>query len=97
MNNYIITQFFNDDIEDIDASCSKCGHSPIRRRDCDNIGCQEGYHDEYDDDPINFPIEGESFYKCSDCKGTGAIIWCPECGHEMTGEKIQWDEDHYYE
>lgn len=83
---------FDDDIEEIEATCPKCCHHPIKRKDCDNLGCNEGYCDEYDDDPINFPQEGECIYKCSECKGTGAVIWCPSCGADLTGMKIEWDE-----
>lgn len=83
---------FDDYVEEYEASCPKCGHFPLRRRDCDNIGCDEGYFDEADEDPINF-MPGESYLKCSECKGTGCVIWCPECGTDWTGHKFPEDED----
>lgn len=84
---------FDDDVEDIDAACPKCGHNPIRRRDCTNF-CDEGHIDESEDDAINF-MPGESYRKCSECLGTGVVIWCPKCWANLTGQKIEWDEDDY--
>jgi len=80
------------DYEHLEAACPKCGHEPIHRRDCDNIHCQEGEVDENDDDPINF-LPGESMISCSECKGTGCQIWCPECGADLTTEIIDFNED----
>lgn len=59
-------------------SCPKCGNT-MATRDCDVIGCDDGYIDEADDDPINF-MEGESYERCSECRGTGCHLWCRECG-----------------
>lgn len=84
---------FDDDVEDIEASCPKCNHYPLRSRDCTNF-CDDGYIDESEDDPINF-YPGESERKCSECLGTGAVIWCPNCGADLTGMKIEYDDDEY--
>lgn len=73
-----------DDYDIEDATCPKCGHSPLHSRSCTNW-CDEGYHDEYDEDPINCPEEGVSFYECDDCKGTGVEVWCPACGENLSG------------
>jgi len=82
----------SDDYEiDSEGSCPKCGHSPIHYRDCTNW-CDEGYFDESDDDPINF-IPDESYRRCDECKGTGVEVWCPKCGENLSGIKLQDDED----
>lgn len=78
------------DIED-NVSCPKCGHSPLHSRDCINF-CEEGFIDESDDDPINF-FPGESERACYECKGTGIERWCPSCGENLSGVKLEWDED----
>lgn len=70
---------------DDESSCRKCGHSPIHYRECTNW-CEEGYHDESDDDPINF-APGEAYIPCTECRGTGTEIWCPSCGMNLSGLK----------
>lgn len=85
----------DDDYEFDDLTCPKCGHSPLHSRTCSNLCCDDGYIDEYDDDPINF-MEGESFYKCNECKGTGIIRWCPKCGKDLTGHKFPDEDDYAY-
>jgi hypothetical protein len=84
----------NDDYEiEYDLACPKCNHSPIHSRDCINW-CNEGYMDEYDDDPINNPEEGVSLYACRECKGTGIERWCPKCGENLSGHHFEeWDEE----
>jgi len=88
---------FDDYIEDYDQSCPKCNHSPLRMKDCDRIGCEDGYLDEYEDDSINF-YPGEEYIECPECKGTGSIIWCPNCGEELSGHRFpEDDEDDFYD
>lgn len=78
------------DIES-DLTCPKCGHSPLHSRYCTNW-CDDGYHDEYDDDPINF-IPGESLIPCQECKGTGVERWCPGCGANLSGVHFHDDDE----
>lgn len=78
------------DIED-NGSCPKCGHRPLHSRDCNN-GCEDGFFDESDDDPINF-MPGESDRPCDECRGTGIERWCPSCGTNLSGIKIEWDNE----
>ena len=77
---------------DFERNCPKCGHNPIHYRDCMNLGCDEGYFDESDDDPINF-FPGEMISECSDCHGTGVEVWCPACGANLSGIDTNNDED----
>lgn len=77
-----------DDYELDDISCPKCGHDPIRYRDCNS--CDDGYIDEYDDDPINF-APGEEVTPCQTCKGTGIQRWCPGCGLDLSGVAVESD------
>ena len=72
-----------DDYELDDLTCPKCGHSPLHSRSC-NGWCNDGYLDEYDNDPINF-MPGEFVFACPDCKGTGIERWCPNCGEDLSG------------
>lgn len=61
--------------------CPKCGYVPIRWKNCDVIGCEDGYIDMYDEDPVFFsPGEMEM---CDECCGTGIVRWCPECGQDL--------------
>lgn len=81
-----------DDYEiDDECSCPKCGRNPIHRRDCTNF-CNEGYFDESDDDPINFS-PGESYEKCPECNGTGVEVWCPHCGANLSGVKLECEDE----
>jgi hypothetical protein len=82
----------SEEYEYYDQTCPKCGHSPLHLADCTRIGCEDGYLDEFDDDPINFPAQGEEFYPCPECHGTGAVVWCPKCGTDLTGFKFPEDE-----
>lgn len=66
-----------DDYELDDLACPACGHEPTHSRCCGE--CDDGYNDEYDDDPINF-TPGESLIRCAECHGTGIERWCPQCG-----------------
>lgn len=69
--------------DDYETACPHCGSEPTRRKDCDNILCDDGYEDMYDDDPINHPEPGEDLITCGDCHGTGRLHWCPKCGKDI--------------
>lgn len=84
----------SDDYEEYDRDCQKCGHYPLHIADCIRIGCDDGYCDEFYDDQINSPAEGENYYLCEECNGTGSIVWCPICGADLTGHKFP-DENDY--
>jgi len=74
--------------EDDENECPYCHHSPIRRRECTNIHCENGFEDMYEDDPINHPEPDQDLVKCSDCDGTGFEVWCPNCGHELSDKSF---------
>lgn len=77
-----------DDYEiETDLSCPKCGHDTLHSRDCTNLSCEDGYIDEYEDDPINF-APGEEERPCRECRGTGIERWCPKCGTNLSGFKF---------
>ncbi len=44
-------------------------------------GCDEGFFDEYDEDPINFS-PGESLIECEECHGEGGYLQCPSVDEE---------------
>jgi hypothetical protein len=77
---------------DYDAQCPECNHSPIHYRTCQNW-CEDGWIDDYDDDPINCPIPGLEFTRCDECRGTGIETWCPNCGENLSGIKIHDEEE----
>lgn len=60
--------------------CPHCGQAETRYRECDNLGCDDGFIDEYDDDPC-YALPGD-FSPCSECRGTGSVQWCPQCGND---------------
>jgi hypothetical protein len=70
------------DYEDDELQCPKCGNF-TRSRDCDNLFCNDGFIDLHEDDPLLFE-EGEEEV-CDECKGTGIIRWCPNCGEYLSG------------
>jgi hypothetical protein len=71
------------DYEFSDYSCPKCGHCPTHSRPCSCMFCDDGYIDEFDDDPINF-TPGEEMTMCRECFGSGVEHWCPECGLDIS-------------
>jgi predicted RNA-binding Zn-ribbon protein involved in translation (DUF1610 family) len=79
-----------------DVNCPKCGHHTVHSRRCSSIFCEEGYNDEHEYDPINFR-PGESMNRCEECKGTGHEWWCPSCGANLSGEKLEFPNEDEYE
>lgn len=71
-----------DDYEIEDCPCPHCGNEHLHVKSCDVIGCEDGYIDEYLEDPINF-APGDSERECMDCHGTGWLRWCPACGKDV--------------
>lgn len=51
-----------------------CG-SEMEWTECYSLGCDNGFVDEYDDDPINY-APGEEFSKCRVCDGKGGYYVC---------------------
>lgn len=78
-----MTDDYDDDdcFEDL-PPCPKCGSHETRSRHCSAFGCDDGYCDEADDDPINF-APGEEFSLCQECFGTGRERWCAACGCDI--------------
>ena len=63
-----------------DDECPSCRHHPTHIRDCDQMGCEEGYIDVSEEDYLE---EGTNYIKCRECNGTGIQHWCPKCGHDL--------------
>lgn len=66
------------EIDISDIPCGKCGHEPLHFRRCSAIGCEDGWIDESDYDPVNFAPGGE-LTRCDECF-QGIQRWCPKCG-----------------
>lgn len=49
-------------------------------------GCEEGYFDEYEDDPIN--EEPGTLSRCSECKGKGGWMVCGQCNAD--NPDVEW-------
>ena len=73
---------YDDDVEIDDRRCPFCGHGYTYRRECNEIGCEDGFIDAYDEDPINF-APGEEYERCPECHGRGYFHWCPACGKDI--------------
>lgn len=72
--------WIDDDItERYDIKCPKC-EGPMRQRECTSLGCDDGYYDGYEDDPLWYD-EGD-LVPCGECRGRGFFQWCPNpnCG-----------------
>lgn len=63
--------------------CQKCEGEWV---ECWN-GCEEGWVDEYDDDPINY-APGQEFRQCNQCHGNGGwtVCTCDASTEEVLGE-----------
>lgn len=77
-----------DDTMHEDEPCPKCGEYEVLSRHCDEIQCEDGWCDEYEDDPINYS-PGEKYTRCNECLGTGILRWCRKCGFDITAYEFQ--------
>jgi hypothetical protein len=59
------------------ATCKVCG-CILEWMDCWN-GCDDGYFDEYEDDPIN--ADPGDLRPCPECRGEGGFLECPNAEH----------------
>jgi hypothetical protein len=59
-----------------------CG-AEMEWHECSTIGCEEGFIDEYEDDPINYS-PGEEYARCATCDGEGGWWQCtnPSAHHQ---------------
>lgn len=78
---------FSDDYDIDDIVCPNC-RTQLHSRDCSQIGCNDGFIDAHNDDPLNYS-PGESYEKCGECHGTGIERWCPNCGWQWRGESLK--------
>jgi len=60
---------------DAEPVCTVCG-ADMEWEDCWN-GCDDGYFDLYDEDPINYAPD-EEYETCDICKGKGGYWVCPD-------------------
>lgn len=70
-----------DEYELEDTECPACGHSPIHASDCTVLGCEDGWVDRYDEDPLWYDQDKPE--RCDECYGTGILRWCPKCGFDL--------------
>ena len=73
----------DDDYEvDCEISCPKCGHTSTHSRECTEIGCEDGFINRYEEDPMWYDEDDEEI--CPECHGTGIERWCPSCGADLS-------------
>lgn len=77
----------NDEYEIEDLVCPECGHSPVHSRQCTEIGCEDGYVDRYEEDPLWYDENKPEM--CTECYGTGLERWCPKCGINLQRPDIR--------
>jgi hypothetical protein len=65
-------RFYDDD--QLGDPCPKC-EDLMLRRDCTGIGCNDGFYDGYEDDPLWY--DPGDLVRCGDCDGRGFFEWCP--------------------
>ena len=68
----------SDDYDLDDTPCPKCGRSPTHYRTCQELGCNDGRINQYEEDPLWYDPDDEDM--CMGCAGTGVEVWCPGCG-----------------
>lgn len=71
----------SDDYEICDEQCEKCGHWEVRRRECTELDCEDGYYHDCGEDCCCC-LHPEPNRACDECKGHGVLVWCPNCGWE---------------
>lgn len=76
------------DIDDI--PCPHCDNLFTHSRRCSEITCEGGFIDDSDEDYL---LPGTNIVECEECKGTGIERWCPHCGRNLSGIKIDYDEE----
>ena len=72
---------FDDETEFDEETCPKCGHYPSLARRCSVLGCDDGWINRYDEDPLWYDEDDEEM--CTECWGTGWQRWCPKCGFDL--------------
>lgn len=82
--------YMEPDYYDSDDSCPRCGHYPTRYRHCCELGCDDGFIDLYDEDPLWY--DPDDFEVCEACNGTGVQRWCPSCGLDLQQRQPKTDE-----
>ncbi len=66
--------FTVEDVPDDGPTCPVCG-GDLQWEDCCEIGCEDGFHDGYEKDPLWYD-EGD-FVRCETCHGKGGWWVCP--------------------
>lgn len=70
-----------DDIGIDDKPCPACHHPYTHRIDCAALGCDDGWIDRYEEDPLWY--DEDDLEMCEECGGYGNLWWCPKCGYDM--------------
>lgn len=65
-----------DEIDDDEEYCDVCG-TPLAWEDCHEPGCEAGYYDAYEEDPLWY--EPGDLERCPTCNGAGGWLYCPTC------------------
>ncbi|WP_439582978.1 hypothetical protein [Dyadobacter bucti] len=81
-----------DDYELENLICPECNHHGTESTRCHWCG-GDGCFDTSDED---FLIEGSQYEPCEECKGTGILRHCPECGEDLSGRNVI-DPDELYD
>lgn len=77
----------DDDVRHDDLECPKCGEWEVYSQECYDLGCDDGFIDGYDEDPLWY--DPGDVYPCPTCRGHGILRWCAKCGAELTG--FSWE------
>ena len=72
---------------DLSVACPECGHEPTHWRRCTNAGCNDGYIDLFDGDPLWHDLTSTAV--CEECNGAGVERWCPSCGCDLNKRGLE--------
>lgn len=78
----------SDEWEYADKPCPNCGEE-MRSSSC-YAGCDDGYFDGYEDDPLWYD-EGDMI-PCNECNATGYLVWCAACGWDDNFKRLPKQE-----
>ena len=78
---------FDDDIDWFEGACPMCGKWEVRRAECSNFDCEDGYYHDCGEDTCCC-ADPEPDTRCDECGGHGCHVWCSHCGFDLLRKRF---------